>query len=57
MLAMMVRQPTRAKIDKISVLGEVAWLLGRSDLVIDLFSFAIFTLLDEFKSTLSRQPF
>ena len=57
MLAMMARQPTGAKIDKISVLGEVARLLGRSDLVIDLFSFAIFTLLDEFKSTLSRQPF
>ena len=57
MLAMLARQPTGAKIDEISVLGEVARLLGRSDLVIDLFSFAIFTLLDEFKSTLSRQPF
>ena len=57
MLALLGRQSMGVNIYEISVLGEVARLLGRSDLVIDLFSFAIFTLLDEFKSTLSRQPF
>ena len=57
MLAMLGRPPTGAKIDAISVLGEVARLLGRSDLVIDLFLFAIFTLQDEFESTVSCWPF
>ena len=57
MLAMLGRQSMGVNIYEISVLGEVAWLLGRSDLVINLFLFAIFTLQDEFETTASCRPF
>ena len=54
----MLGSPPGAKIDEISVLGdEVARLLGRSDLVIDLFLFAFFSLQDEFESTVSCWTF
>ena len=47
---------TGAKIDDISVLDQVASLLGRSNLIIDGFSFPYFMLLDELKSTVSCWP-
>ena len=53
MLAMLARHPTRAKIDNISVLGQVARLLGRSDVTIDPLSFPISTFYHEFESIIS----
>ena len=53
MLAMLARRPTRAKIDDISVLGQVVRLLGRSDLTIDPLSFPVFVFYNEFESTTS----
>ena len=57
MLAMLARHPTRAKIDNISVLGQVARLLGRSDLTIDPLSFPVFVFYNEFESTISYRLF
>ena len=41
MLAILGRLRTGAKIDDISVLGQVAWLLGRPNLIIDDLSFPV----------------
>ena len=51
------RHPTRAKIDNISVLGQVARLLGQSDHIIDPISFPIFVFYNEFESTISYRLF
>ena len=56
MMAILGRPRTSAKIDDISVLGQVAWLLGRSNLIIDEFSFPYFMLWDELESTVSCRP-
>ena len=53
MLAMLARHLTHAKIENISVLGQVAWLLGQSDLIIDPLAFPIFVFYNEFESTTS----
>ena len=53
MIAILGRPRTSAKIDDISVLGQVAWLLGQSNLIIDEFSFPYFMLWDELESSVS----
>ena len=56
MLAILGLSRTGAKTDDISVLGQVAWLLGRPDLIIDNLSFPNFVLLDDYESSVSCRP-
>ena len=56
MLAILGRPPTGAKIDNISVLVQVAWLLGRSNLIIDDFSLPNLMFKDEVESAVSCRP-
>ena len=57
MMAILGRPRTSAKIDDISVLGQVVRLLGRSDLTIDPLSFPIFVFYNELESTISYRLF